>query len=386
MENYNRLFLLEEPGVPTGLTQNILSGVDVTPEKEYSGKVTLTQLNAYSGELKAEALTNFQTIKIGKDGSETYTNVAKLLIELQQGGGADDAREEADINIASVEGDMEIKRDLAQLSAEVRGYHDVYSPVALDGYELASASDEENKRWTESQETDGVRTRFVAEDGISFGRNIHVVLNGVIVTPEDGNIIMSSAHPYAMGFEFNVAPSVGDIVEFFVGTTLGKAAGPYEKAKAANEAAETAAIEAFAAWELERKAENDAFDAELAKANEKKTTIQADLAEAKADVEKAREEYANAESVDGINKAAKSLVAAIQFEADLSRALTEVEGQIAILSAKLDAIKKSVKSESDERAQAAAEFNAKQDEMNQAIAKFAEIADEHAAIENPPLA
>ena len=173
----NRLFLLQAPEelVPTGLTADILAGVDVTPESEYSGKITLTQLNAYSGELKAEALTNFKTIKIEKDGSTYETNVAKLLLELQQGGGADDAREEADIAIASVEGDEALKSEIIDLANLVGSHHNKYEAVELAGYELAVASPESNVRWVSSQDADGVRTRFAANDGMSF------VTDGIIL-------------------------------------------------------------------------------------------------------------------------------------------------------------------------------------------------------------
>jgi hypothetical protein len=382
----NRLFLLQEPGQDFDALKNeILAGNDVTPETEFSGKVTLTQLNAYSGELKAEALSNFKTIKIEKDGSAIETNLAKLLIELQQGGGADDAREEGDIKIASVEDDMAIRGDLALLSTDVKKYHDVYSPVAVDGkYELASASDAEIKRWAASQAADGSRTRFVAEDGISFGSDIHAVLNGVIVTPEDGNIIM--AGEYAMGFEFAVAPTVGDVVEFFVSRVLGKAEAPYQEAIAANESAEAAAIDAFALWEAARNTEIAEFNAELTKANEKKNTVQLEHADAKAAVEAARKAYADATSVDDINKAAGDLVDAIKVEADLSRTLISVDGDISAFTAKIAAANESMNSEQAEREKAAADFTASRAEMENAIAMFNDIKQEHDAIVNPPLA
>lgn len=235
----NRLFLLD-PGslVPSGLTDNILTGVDVTPEKEYSGKITLTQLNAYSGELKAEALTNFQTIKIEKDGSETYTNVAKLLLELQQGGGVEDAIEEAIIEIDSKKGDAILREELKALAVYVDYLH--FTPesykAGLEEGVITSVEEEKGTGWEPSIEiADGERTRFMARDKMSeASEQFLVVLNGVIVTPEDGNPIMSEFGPYWIGFEFNVAPSVGDIVEFNGTRTTGKAVFPYEVATEKN--------------------------------------------------------------------------------------------------------------------------------------------------------
>lgn len=236
----NRLFLLE-PGslVPSGLTENILSGVDVTPEKDYAGKITLTQLNAYSGELKAEALTNFQTIKIEKDGSETYTNVAKLLLELQQGGGVEDAIEEAIIEIDSKKGDAEIRNDLMDLNRYVEFLHNTprkYEALFSDA--VTSVEEYFISVWRPSiEDADGERTRFFADDVMSrTDEQFLVVLNGVIVTPEDGSVIVSEFGAYIIGFEFNVAPSVGDIVEFNGTRVTGKSSAPYADALRQNEA------------------------------------------------------------------------------------------------------------------------------------------------------
>jgi len=378
----NRLFLLDAPEelVPTGLTANILAGVDVTPESEYSGKITLTQLNAYSGELKAEALTNFKTIKIEKDGSESFTNVAKLLLELQQGGGADDAREEADIAIASVEGDGEIKRQLRELSEYVEHLHDKYVVVALDGYELAVASPESNVRWVGSQEADGVRTRFAAEDGMSFGEGIIAILNGVVVTPEDGDIIMSENGPYAIGFEFNVAPTVGDIVEFYAGMTIGKASGPYEKANSKNQASEDEAIAEFTAWEEARVAEISQFDSNIAEAQIEKTEIEASLAEANKSLDEAKSEYDAAESVELINKFAeeiKSLTTQVtHLEMDRTSAISDINR---LQSKKFDA-EQSLSAVSAERKDAAEAFAQSKSENESTIDMFAAIADESKAI------
>jgi len=373
----NRLFLLQ---VPTGLTANILADVDVTPEAEYSGKITLTQLNAYSGELKAEALTNFKTIKIEKDGSESFTNVAKLLLELQQGGGADDAREEADIAIASVEGDGEIKRQLRELSEYVEHLHDKYVVVALDGYELAVASPESNVRWVGSQEADGVRTRFAAEDGMSFGEGIIAILNGVVVTPEDGNIIMSQHGSYSIGFEFNVAPSVGDIVEFYAGMTIGKASGPYEKANSKNQASEDEAIAEFTAWEEARVAEISQFDSNIAEAQNEKTEIEASLEEANKSLDEAKYEYDAAESVELINKFAeeiKSLTTQVtHLEMDRSSAISDINR---LQSKKSDA-EQSLSAVSAERKDAAEAFAQSKSENESTIDMFAAIADESKAI------
>ena len=234
----NRLFLLEEPVVPTGLTENILSGVDVTPENEYSGKITLSQLNAYSGELKAEALTNFQTIKIEKDGSETYTNVAKLLIQLQQGGGVEDAIEEAIIEIESKKGDAELRNDLMDLNRHVEFLHHTPEKYAAELGDVATSVEEQkHSDWAPSvEEADGRTTEFKSRDIISQqGEEFLVVLNGVVVTREDGDYIISQYGTYKIGFKFNVAPSVGDIVEFHGTRVAGKSSSPYDRAIISNE-------------------------------------------------------------------------------------------------------------------------------------------------------
>lgn len=382
----NRLFLLQEPGVPTGLTQNILSGVDVTPEKEYSGKITLSQLNAYSGELKAEALTNFQTIKIEKDGSETYTNVAKLLIELQQGGGADDAREEADILIDSKRGDAELRLRIADVSYEMAAFHNVYSPVILDGYELVDAIETEIKFWAPSQEADGVRTKFVPRDGISRSEDMIAVLNGVIVTPEDGSFIMSQNGPFSIGFEFDVAPSVGDVVEFFANRVLGKASGDYENAKSANDAAEATAINDFNEFETARNAEIAGFDAEIASLTEKLSVVEADLKNARAQAEEAYNAYLAATSVAEINETSRTLIKLEAEASEIEGVRNEVSHNLDIVTDKKTAASGSLSSETAKRAEAAQAYDIKQAELAASIAMFAAIIEEHGAIENPPLA
>lgn len=376
----NRLFLLQAPEVPSGLTANILADVDVTPEAEYSGKITLTQLNAYSGELKAEALTNFKTIKLEKDGSESFTNVAKLLLELQQGGGADDAREEADIAIASVEGDEAIKLEIQELSNLVNRYHDKYEAVALAGYDLAVATPESDVRWVSSQEADGVRTRFAAQDGMTFGQGIIAILNGVVVTEEDGSVIMSENGPYSIGFEFNVAPSVGDIVEFYVGMNIGKASRPYEDVNAQNQISEDAAILDFNAWEAARVAEIDAFDIAILDANDNKAKDEAEKAQIEADLAAARAAYDAAESVELINKFAEEIKAITDALGKVERSLSATNSLIDILTSKKADAQASHVAGEDERAKAAAEFAQSKSDNEAAITMFGAIEAESQAI------
>ena len=130
MENYNRLFLLQPDGESENemneLRDQILSGKDVTKPEEYSGKVTLTQLNAYSGELKPQALSNFKTIKIEKSGEAYETNLAKLLLELQQGGAIEDVVEESIIEIDSDNADSELMKKVGDLTNTVAEYHNDY--------------------------------------------------------------------------------------------------------------------------------------------------------------------------------------------------------------------------------------------------------------------
>jgi hypothetical protein len=114
MENYNRLFLLQDPAdgehddVVAQLMDQITKGDDVTPPGAKAGKVTLSQLNTYSGEVDIAALTNFKAVKIDSITGNIYeTNLAKLLIELQQVGGIEDRREEAFIEHGSLLRDFE---------------------------------------------------------------------------------------------------------------------------------------------------------------------------------------------------------------------------------------------------------------------------------------
>lgn len=380
----NRLFLLQDPveSVPTGLTSNILADVDVTPEKDYSGKITLTQLNAYSGELKAEALTNFKTIKIEKDGSESFTNVAKLLLELQQGGGADDAREEADIAIASVEGDEALRSQISDLGNLVNRLHNTYEAVEFAGYELSVASPESNVRWVPSQDADGVRTRFAAKDGMSFGEGIIAILNGVVVTPEDGNIIMSQHGPYAIGFEFNVAPTVGDIVEFYAGITIGKAGKPYEDVNLKNEDSETAAITDFDAWSVERSSEITEFETEISQLESDREKVKQEMDIVKSSLSDARAKYNDAESVESINKLAEEIKSLTIELADLQRDHMEAFHSIEMLNVKLNAAKELVKATTVERTKAADAFASQKSEYVGIIDMFVAIREESELISN----
>ena len=373
----NRLFLLEEPEQNFDeLKDFILAGKDVTPETEYSGKITLTQLNAYSGELKAEALTNFKTIKIEKDGSTYETNVAKLLLELQQGGGADDAREEADIAIASVEGDEDLKIQITELSRVVESRHNKYKDVALAGYKLAVASPHSYVRWAESQAADGVRTRFAAEDGMTFGEGIITILNGVVVTPEDGEIIISEFGPYAIGFEFNVAPTVGDIVEFYVGMVIGKSSRPYEDVNKENEKAENAAITEFEKWDLERMTEIGEFNSQIVELESDKEKLQEELDAAFESLDAMKEEYSDAESVDLINKFAKGIKDLTKEVGDLQRDMISIESSIKVLSNKKVAADKSLDAGRVERLKAADDFAKSKEENDLTIEMFNSIKNE----------
>jgi hypothetical protein len=115
MENYNRLFLLDDPvegghdDAVSALKDQILKGDDITNPQDKTGKVSLSQLNTYSGEVDIAALTNFKAVKIDSVTGNIYeTNLAKLLIELQEVGGLEDAREEGLIDVNSILRDSEI--------------------------------------------------------------------------------------------------------------------------------------------------------------------------------------------------------------------------------------------------------------------------------------
>lgn len=375
----NRLFLLEEPGQDFGaLRDEILAGNDVTPENEYSGKITLTQLNAYSGELTAEALSNFKTIKIEKNGAAYETNLAKLLLEIQQGGGADDAREEANIAIESAESDAAIKRDLVQLRDEVSSLHFDSSVEGLDGYELSSVEEYKHSAWSSSvEDADGVRTDFKSKEVISeASEEFLVVLNGVIVTPEDGDYINSQYGPYKIGFDFNVAPSVGDVVEFFGTRIAGKSSRPYADTIQKNEDKEAQAIDGHDQFNVEKASEKQTLEAELVGHNEKLNIVREDKKQNEAELTEAKAEFDAATSVSEINEYSKTIQEKVNSISSLEGKEIEVSGVIKRTESKMASIDAVVIKEESERKEAKQLFDASKNEMTEKVEMFEAISNE----------
>lgn len=375
----NRLFLLEKPGQDfDALKDAILAGEDVTKPEEYTGKITLSQLNAYSGELTAEALSNFKTIKIEKNGAAYETNLAKLLLEIQQGGGADDAREEANIAIESAESDAAIRRDLTELRVQVGTLHFDSSVAGLDGYELSSAVEFMYSDWNPSvEEADGVITEFKSKDIISKdGEEFLVVLNGVVVTREDGDYIQSQYGPYKIGFRFNVAPSVGDVVEFFGTRVAGKSSGPYSDAIAENEAKEAEAITDHDQFNIEKAAERDLLNTELANHNDKLDTFRDDKAREEQELDEAKANFDAATSVSEINEFSQIIQQKVSLISNLEGKEIEVMGEIDRTQSKINSIDEVVAREEDERSAAALKFADSKAEMTDKVSMFNAISNE----------
>lgn len=377
----NRLFLLDAPEelVPSGLTANILADVDVTPEAEYSGKITLTQLNAYSGELKAEALTNFKTIKIEKDGSESFTNVAKLLLELQQGGGVEDAREEAIIAIESAKGDAELRNQVQDLGNYVSFLHHTPESYAAElGDVITSVEEHMLSAWAPSvEEADGTRTQFKSRDLIAKEdeEQFLVVLNGVIVTPEDGTNIRSEFGPYVIGFEFNVAPSIGDVIEFHGTRVAGKSSRPYEESITNN----TAILDQNSTSMDDFKVIVETKRAEIVG---EKDDAMADITQAEAaikEVEKSRAQAYDsmlvAESIAEVNEHSKEVKS---FDAELS----SLTGDLIAAKSELQRLEADEKSLNNDEDASKARFAKIEQEGQKANREFTEKVDMFEAIDN----
>ena len=211
---------------------------------------------------------------------------------------------------------------------------------------------------------------------MTYGEGIIVILNGVVVTPEDGDIIMSEFGNYAIGFEFHVAPTVGDIVEFYVGTTIGKSGRPYEDANDVNESAENAAITEFEKWEGERSEEITDFEAEIQNQGKEKEKLQEELDAAVASLDEVREEYSVAESVELINKFAKGIKDLTMYVGELQRKMISIHSEINVLSAKKKGAEKSLSAGKQERSKAADAFDKSKEENGLTIEMFNSIKDE----------
>ena len=279
MENYNRLFLLQPDGESENemneLRDQILSGKDVTKPEEYSGKVTLTQLNAYSGELKPQALSNFKTIKIEKSGEAYETNLAKLLLELQQGGAIEDVVEESIIEIDSDNADSELMKKVGDLTNTVAEYHNDYEVSVSSRTETVITEPiiSTDTKWVGAHEMpNGERIEFVAvDDMFSYGSDIHILLNGVIVTDgRDGDILYSfegedeetgeDIRIGAYGFRFYDIPAEGDIVEFNFPSSFSVDQGQNAKSLKNTSDDEDTVAQLYEVFKAEMKAEGKRLD------------------------------------------------------------------------------------------------------------------------------
>jgi hypothetical protein len=252
MENYNRLFLLEDPAAPqpgdhdddvAQLMDQITKGDDVTPPGAKAGKVTLSQLNAYSGEVDIAALTNFKAVKIDSITGNVYeTNLAKLLIELQQVGGIEDRREEALIEHGSLSRDLDSDTNKSAMEEKTA------SRWAAKGLQFL-AGDINDYDWTvptpdelnviypseftyktphsfilSNLEPNGSRRSYIAsysnDEGAThygYGKDRLIVsLNGIVQDENDGSFLVTQVEgkDVIYGFEFNEAPVVGDQIHF----------------------------------------------------------------------------------------------------------------------------------------------------------------------------
>ena len=248
MENYNRLFLLEDPvegahdDAVAALRDQIMKGDDITNPGDKVSKISLSQLNTYSGEVDIQALTNFKAVKVDSVTGNIYeTNLAKLLIELQDVGGIEDARQEGLIEVDSIIRDMDLavnpmKLDLdTSLKQSSAKFEFIADDLKEAEYSIPSGSDLSvdypyvgeysvpTSFNVTQQEPNGTRTKFPASiivDGneqFGFGEKRFIVtLNGVVQNEEDGSYLNGSfkGGQATYGFEFNTAPVVGDEVSF----------------------------------------------------------------------------------------------------------------------------------------------------------------------------
>ena len=218
MENYNRLFLLEDEEQDFDALKNqILNEEDVTDPKEYAGSVTLGQINAYSGEFKSEALTNFKTIKVDKaSGEASETNLAKLLLELQGEGGVEDAIEEALIKVESLDDSRSNKHELREFMGIMSDVQERIRPNAVEvipEFEtfIQPVLETGEIDFTMSDiSADGVNKQFVVAERYSE-KSFICTKNGVVQDNQDG-FILSAADGRMIGFEFVVAPLEGDVI------------------------------------------------------------------------------------------------------------------------------------------------------------------------------
>ena len=314
MENYNRLFLLVAPGDDFDqMKDEILNDQDVTAPEEFAGKVSLGQLNAYSGELKAQALSNFKTIKIDKaDGSASETNLAKLLLELQGEGGVEDAKEEANIAADSKIADTDALHARTEMAIQLAGLAHVASYDAmgdLDSHEELSFLVKRDGFVESDVAADGSATDFVTEERYSKAAFI-CVLNGVVQTGAEGSNIVTASGDI-VGFSFNTAPVVGDIVSFRFDSSTTEDIATADKGLKETSDIKGDNLTTFTAYESSAQAdESEAID-EQAAAKAAVETAEGEAKSALADIQSAKADIGAADSVNAVNAAMSALEAGI---------------------------------------------------------------------------
>ncbi len=314
MENYNRLFLLQPAGDDFDqMKDQILNDQDVTEPGEFAGKVSLGQLNAYSGELKAQALSNFKTIKIDKaDGSASETNLAKLLLELQGEGGVEDAKEEANIAADSKIADIEALSARNEMEVQLAGLLHEASYAAmgdLESHEEVSHTVYRDGFQESDIVADGTATQFVTEGRYSKAGFI-CLLNGVVQTAAEGGNIETDELDI-VGFDFINAPVVGDIVSFRFDSDVNDDIAVSDKGLKQSSDTKGDNLNTFTTYETSAKADEAAKMAEVKSAKEASAAAEAAANTALAEINSAQAEISSANSVNEVDAAMTALQAGI---------------------------------------------------------------------------
>jgi hypothetical protein len=411
MENYNRLFLLQDPAegdhddAVAALKDQILIGDDITDPQAKTGKVSLSQLNTYSGEVDIAALTNFKAVKIDSVTGNIYeTNLAKLLIELQEVGGLEDAREEGLIDVNSILRDSDIIAkdedqtatlhraadsmqfivdDLVDMEYTIPSGSEVGVPYPYDaGYFVPKSF-----RLT-LEEPNGTRVKFVAshEDDngdavLGFGKDrIIVTLNGVVQDKEDGTFLYSdigNGIDAYYGFEFNNAPVVGDEVTFMFDDAFNGAINSAGETEATTIAYSGAVASNYAAIEASIQTDREGWQNQLdaisySAETEEKKQGQKMIKSAVADIESANTEGDIANALTGATAGFEMVKAShdkiVQFKSQEQLNQFKIDSSGGKLGKNAEAIKLLNERLSTEAAQAHSLFNALNSAMSDADA------------------
>lgn len=150
MENYNRLFLLEEPVEPiigdeetTSEFKSLMAGERTDVNKwEKIGEVSLDQIRFIEGKWGMEALVNIAAPKLEADGSYSASNLLEVIDTLQQGDQIKDAAEDAASSIIEEKRDSDnvrmLERAIADIKAEPAPEYDAFEVPSLEGFAMDS--------------------------------------------------------------------------------------------------------------------------------------------------------------------------------------------------------------------------------------------------------